>query len=401
MSRKKILFFSHAVTMAHFTRPLKWIECLDLNEYDVTFATSSTFKNLIPKSRVKFVEIKCIDPILFSKIVDKANPIYDRQTFAEHILEDLQVIEDIKPDLVIGDFRHSLSVSCRVSKIKYINMTNAYWSPEIKFSHPMPEAPIIRWLGEKLFKSTLTLMTPLILRINFFKMTFLLRRSLAPLKLKFRDYRRLIIDGDLTVFCDTPDMIPLKKKLANEIFVGPLTWSMPTPLPAWWDSLNPNKPQIFVTMGSSGDISLMPMILTALSKLDVEVVVALSGKKIDLSSFPNVHLADFLPIESVLKNCSLVICNGGSPMSHLALSFGVPTIGIVSNNDQVLNMAHVEDRGAGLMLRYWNVTEEMLLKSVHRILSSDSFRTKSQAIQKEFSLFNVPNILRNIVRDNV
>ena len=319
------------------------------------------------------MEMGGIDPVQFSRLVDQARPIYDARTFAMHVEEDLRVMDQIRPDLVIGDFRHSLSVSCRLRKIKYINLTNAYWSPEIQIGYPMPEAPIVRSLGEKIFKFFLAPFAPLLLKINFFKMVFILRKSLARAGLNFKDYRRVIIDGDVTVFCDTPELIPLKKKLNHEIFVGPLTWSMPTPLPAWWGSLKANISRIFVSLGSSGDIRLLPFILKTLSAMDVEIIVALSGKKISLERYGNVYVTDFLPLEMACRKISLIICNGGSPMTHAALSWGVPTIGIVCNNDQLLNMAHVERRGAGLTLRYWNLTEKSLSTAVEKILRNDSF----------------------------
>ncbi len=389
------------MTLAHFIRPLRWIECLDLNQYEVYLASSAAFKNLVPKTDVSFIEVSCIDPIKFSKIVGQAGPIYDANTFADHVEEDLQVMDKIKPDLVVGDFRHSLSVSCRLRKLKYINVTNAYWSPEIELNYPMPEAPIVRLLGEKIFKIFVAPFATVIIKINFFKMVFIVRKSLARVGLNFKDYRQVITDGDVTVFCDTPNLIPLKKKLNREIFIGPLTWSMPTPLPAWWVSLKENKNRIFVSLGSSGDISLLPMILTTLSKIDVEVIVALSGKKINLPHYENIYVTDFLPIDAVFQQISLVICNGGSPMCHSALRWGVPIIGIICNNDQLLNMAHVQQRGAGLLLRYWNITEESLLAAVQQISTNDSFRNSARSIQKEFDSFDVPKQLRSLVKENI
>lgn len=395
--RKKILFFSHAVTLAHFVRPLRWIECLDLNQHEVYLASSVAFKKMIPKTGINFIEVNCIDPIKFSKIVDQAKPIYDTSTFTNHIEEDLKIIDQVKPDLIIGDFRHSLSVSCRLRKIKYINIANAYWSPEIALNYPMPETPIVRILGEKIFKIFIARFAPVLIKINFFKMVFIVRKSLGLVGLKFNDYRQVITDGDLTVFCDTPGLVPLKKKLSHEIFIGPLIWSMPTPLPDWWGSLRDDKSRIFVSLGSSGDFRLLPMILLALSKLNVVVIVALSGKKISLPQYKDVYITDFIPIEASFQKFSMVICNGGSPMCHSALSYGVPSIGVVSNNDQLLNMAHVQQRGAGIMLRYWNITEETLIAAVQQILTDSRFRESAQVIQNEFGSFDVPNQLRSLV----
>lgn len=399
--KKKLLFFSHAVTMAHFARPLKWIEGINPSDYDIYLASDPKFKNLAPKSGVTFLDLNCIDAAKFGQIVEQAAPIYDAKTFAAHVQEDIELIEQIKPDIVIGDFRHSLSVSCRLKMVKYINLTNAYWSPHIKLSYPLPEAPIVRILGEGFARILLSLFIPIALKINFFKMAFVLRKSFKKAGLKFNDYRQVIVDGDVTVYCDTPELVPLKIQSPQEKFIGPLIWSMPVELPEWWKNLNPNKKRIFITLGSSGHSHSLPMIIQALAKLEVEVIVALAGKRPDLPKLENVFVTDFLPIEDACKNSDLVICNGGSPLVHAALSYGVPTIGIVCNNDQLLNMAHAEKRKAGIMLRYWNLTSDKVTNSVNEILQNPHYRTEAKTIQSEFNSIDVKNRLQNVIEESL
>ena len=397
--RKKLLFFAHAVTMAHFARPLKWIEGLDPELFDIYLASHHKFSGLSPKTSVTFLELNCIDAVKFEHIVVNAAPIYDAKTFEEHIQEDIRLIEQIKPDLVIGDFRHSLTVSCRVKKTKYINLTNAYWHPGIRMRFPLPEAPIVRILGEGPAKLLLSLFLPLALKVSFFKMAFALRKSFKKANLKFNDYRQVITDGDVTLYCDTPELVPLKKQLSHEKFVGPLIWSMPVEVPDWWKNLDPGKRRIFITLGSSGQAHSLPMIVQALAKLDAEIIVALAGKRPELPTKPNVFVTDFLPIEAACKNSDLVICNGGSPLVHAALSYGVPTIGIVCNNDQLLNMAHIQNRGAGVLLRYWNLNDKTISAAADEVLNNPQYLEQSKKIQAEFGAINVKSRLQSALEE--
>jgi UDP:flavonoid glycosyltransferase YjiC (YdhE family) len=395
--RRRILFFAHAVTMAHFARPLKWIEWLDTELLDIYLASHPKFKNLSQKAGITFVDITCIEAAEFERIVVNAEPIYDSKTFEAHISEDIRIIEKIRPDLVIGDFRHSLTVSCRLRKVKYINLTNAYWHPEIRLRFPLPEAPIVRLLGEGVANKLLRPFLPLALKVSFFKMAFLLRKSFKKVNLTFTDYRQVIIDGDITLYCDTPELVPLKTQLSHEKFVGPLIWSMPVALPEWWGSLDPEKRRIFITLGSSGHADSWPMIIQALGKLDAQIIVALAGKRPKLPMLHNVFVADFLPIEPVCQRADLVICNGGSPLVHSALSYGVPAIGIVCNNDQLLNMAHVQKCGAGLMLRFWNLSEEKLTDAVNEILHNPKYLKHAKTIQAEFEAINNKRLMQNAI----
>lgn len=231
-------------------------------------------------------------------------------------------------------------------------------------------------------------------------MAYEIRESLKRVQLKCYDYRQIISDGDIAVFCDTPDLVPLNRKLGREVYLGPLTWSMANSLPDWWGTLNENKRWIFIGLGSSGDINLLPMIVSTLAKLDVEIIVATSGRKVDLDSYSNVYTSNFLPLEKVIHKFALVIGNGGSPIVHSALNGGVPSLGIICNNDQLFNMAHIEKRGAGLILRNWNITSNSLLAAVNRILTENSFQAAAKSIQKEFQLYNVPELINQITADN-
>lgn len=397
--KKKVLFFAHAVTMAHMTRPLKWIEELDSDEYDIYLATHPKFKKYCSNENVTFLDLDCIEDQQFLEIVQRAAPIYNAKTYEKHIADDLRVIDKVRPDLVIGDFRHSLSVSCRLRNVKYVNLTNAYWSPDTQLKYPLPEAPIVRLLGEKLAPIAIGLFIPFLLQLNFFKMAFDLRKSFRRVGLSFKDYRRVITDGDLTLYCDSPDLIPLKNQLQHEKFVGPLVWSMPLPLPEWWGRLDPKKERILVSLGSSGPSESLPLIIRSLAKLDVEVIVALAGKKVELPNFSNVHIADYLPVEDVSQCIDLMICNGGSPMCYTALIYGVPSIGIISNNDQLLTMAHVEERGAGRTLRFWNLTEKKIVDTTKEVLENSSYKLNSELIQKEFDTINVSAQLQNVLEE--
>ncbi len=161
------------------------------------------------------------------------------------------------------------------------------------------------------------------------------------------------------------------------------------------------KFRIFISLGSSGYLDGLPSLLKLLAAMDVEVIVALAGIKIDLPQYENVFMTDFLPLDLVLQQVGLVICNGGSPLCHAALSCGVSVIGIICNNDHLLNMPHVEQRRAGIMLRYWNAEENILRETIEKILSDESSLKAAKQIQAEFSKYDLKIILLDLVRDHI
>ena len=83
----------------------------------------------------------------FLDALAKGRPVYDVQTLRSYVRDDLKLIEKIKPDLIVGDFRLSLSASARLVGIPYTNITNAYWSPYYaRNKYPLPVLPITKVL---------------------------------------------------------------------------------------------------------------------------------------------------------------------------------------------------------------------------------------------------------------
>lgn len=90
-------------------------------------------------------------------------------------------------------------------------------------------------------------------------------------------------------------------------------------------------------------------------------------------------------------------------MSHAAIVFGkdLAILGIVSNNDQVLNMARLEKMNLGIMLRHWSLTEKTLLSSVEQFLSESKFRDAFKEAKKDFAKFDVDVRLRSLIETNL
>ena len=83
-------------------------------------------------------------------------------------------------------------------------------------------------------------------------------------------------------------------------------------------------------------------------------------------------------------------------MTHAALSYGVPTLGIIGNNDQLLNMNHIQKKGAGRTLRYWNLTERNIKYACEELLNNPSYLKSAQDIQKEFSAIDLNKNFQDI-----
>jgi UDP:flavonoid glycosyltransferase YjiC (YdhE family) len=349
MPRKKILFIAEAVTLAHVGRALTLAAALDPSQYEVHFACADGYDFCFKDTGFTRWRISSISSRQFLAALAKGKPVYDEATLAGYVAEDQRLLKEISPDLVVGDFRLSLSVSARLAGIPYLTVTNAYWSPYVKRQYTVPNIPLTARLPIAVANALFRMARPIAFGVHTLPLNSVRRKAGLP-SLGF-DLNRVYTDADYTLYADVPELFPPSELPDNHRFIGPVLWSPPLPLPDWWGQLPADRPLVYLTLGSSGQGELLPAALQALAGLPITVVAATAGK-IAVQEVPaNAHVVDFLPGEEAARRASLVICNGGSPTSQQALVAGVPVIGIASNLDQFLNMQGVAGAGAGALLR--------------------------------------------------
>ena len=115
-NRCRVLFLAEGATLAHVARPLLLAENLDPTRFDVVLARPGTFGWLTADAAFAVVELDCQGSDTFSRRLDHGQPIYDLATLERYVQADLALIDDLKPDVVVGDFRLSLSVSARLRR---------------------------------------------------------------------------------------------------------------------------------------------------------------------------------------------------------------------------------------------------------------------------------------------
>ncbi len=386
MHRKKILFVAEAVTLAHVGRPLTLAQGLDDTLYEVHFACTDGYDFCFQGIPFQRWRIRSIPSRQFLHALAQGKPVYDEATLQAYVEADLRLFDAVRPDLVIGDFRLSLSVSARLRSIPYITISNAYWSPHVRQHYTVPSLPLTRmlplWLADPLFR----LIRPLAFASHAVPMNRVRRRHGLPSL--GGDLRRIYTDADQTLYADIPQLFPPQAMPAHHGYLGAVVWAPPMDLPSWWQlpelRQDQGRPLIYVTLGSSGQSQLLPRVLHALSTLPVTVLAATAGT-IELGSVPpNAHVAPFLPGDAVARRASLVICNGGSPTSQQALVAGVPVIGIAGNLDQFLNMHGIVAAGAGQLLRADRYNEDVLRQAVTRLLGSHPAQQAARQLAAAF-----------------
>jgi len=364
--KKRVLFIGEAVTLAHVARPMVLARSLDTARYEVEFAWDPRFAALFPALDFPMHAVASIPGAQFEAALAAGKPLYDAATLRRYVAEDLRLIERVRPDAVVGDFRLSLAVSAVAAKVPYLNLSNVYWSPWTRQRFPVPELPVARLLGVRLGQLAFGLARPLAFALHAQPLNTVRREHGLPAL--GHDLLRTYTWGDHTLYADIPELFVTERLPPNHHFLGGILWSPDVARPDWWDALPPGRPIVYVTLGSSGRSELLPVVLDALAALPVTVIAATAGR-VAIGTVPaNARVADYLPGEAAAARARLVICNGGSPTTQQALAAGVPVLGIPSNLDQYLNMQAVAAAGAGRLLRAGLSTTEAVRKAATAML---------------------------------
>jgi UDP:flavonoid glycosyltransferase YjiC (YdhE family) len=381
MERKKILFVAEAVTLAHVARPLALAATLDRRRYDVHIACAPGYEMFFKDSNVRSWGITSISSARFLAALAAGKPVYDAATLRRYVEDDLRVLKQVRPDVVIGDFRLSLSISARLAGVPYVGLINAYWSPYVQQHYSVPAIGLSRVLPIAIADRMFKLARPLAFALHSVPLNQVRRaHGLPPLG---HDLRRVYTDADHVLYADIPEMFPATNLPSTHCYLGPVTWSPPTEVPDWWDALPAGRPIVYVTLGSSGQGALLPQVLQALAPLPLSVIAATAGN-VTMGSVPaNAHVAAYLPGIEAARRSSLVICNVGSPTSQQALSACVPVLGIAGNLDQYLNMHGVVASGAGALLRSDRLSEDGLRRAAVDLLEQPGAKASARKVAEQ------------------
>lgn len=395
--RPVVLLMAEAVTLAHYGRIMTLARALDTGRYRVVVATDPRYLELDPPTPLEYQAIHSIATARFADALARGSPLYDVATLSRYVEEDLALIDRLRPDLVVGDFRLSLAVSAPLGHVPYAAVVNAYWSPYADTTYPVPDLPMTRILGVGLAQRLFDLARPLAFAAHALPLNTVRRRHGLPTL--GHDLRRGYTWADYTLYADSPDLITTRSLPASHRYLGPVLWSARTPLPPWWNRLPTDKPVIFLTLGSSGRADLLPAVLRELARLPVTIVAATAGRN-RLASMPdNVYTADYLPMDVALNRARLLICNGGSLTTYQALGRGVPVIGLCSNMDQLLNMQALARRGAGILLRAARTKPEDLRHAAADVLADPGQAQAVRQLGESLKQYDSGSRFRDAVAD--
>jgi UDP:flavonoid glycosyltransferase YjiC (YdhE family) len=395
--RKRILFLAEGITMTHFARPAALAEALDPAEWDVFFWTPRRYHPLLRRRFSGSADLATIEPAAFLDALAHGRTVYSADALRMYVEEDLDILREVRPDLVIGDFRLSLCISAPLAGVPFATIFNAHWSPYYSAPAIVPELALTRWVPPRLLGSLFAMARPLLYALHA-KPANDVRRAFGLPALP-HDIRSIFTAGDLVLYADVPEFVPLLGAPSHHVFVGTCSWEASTPRPAWWkEVMDSPVRKVFVSMGSSGSLRVVPAVLEAASQLPVRVVLSTSGRMVGpLPS--NVYHTDLLPYEDTAKRCALVVSHGGTGGLYATLAAGTPMLAIPSNIDNHLSSALLTKHGVGRSIRAENASPQRIREALEQLWFEPGYKEAASRWATVIARYNTSELFPHLLTD--
>jgi MGT family glycosyltransferase len=305
------------------------------------------------------------------------------------IAAEVELLKQIRPDVVITGFRPSIRISSRAMGVPLI------WVLPAAVSEPYFQSGLGTSPHELFVKRPWMHLIPPPLR-NWAANTLPLH---LPFKISAWNQVALkwgigrfpstlsIFRGDFNLLSDAPELFPELDRLPFDYdFCGPLLIEHPIPTP---DSLRtyqrkPDRPVIFISMGSSGSPELFKAIVTSFASQPYDVFVATTTimEKAEFGQIPeNVIIEKFFPPIEVAALADVAVIHGGQGTVYSTLFAGTPFVGVPMFSDQQYHLEAMVRRGCGLVLKRDQCTPQSLLGAVRQILGNSDFAQSASYIQ--------------------
>jgi len=393
----RILAMPDGNWLSHVSRPFEVAKVLRARGHEVVFASDGEYMRLPREEGFPVLPARTLDPDHVLRCSRRGRADWWDLAEIERMVEDeLRVFDEVRPDLVLGDFRLTLSSSCERFGVPYAAILNASWTNHFDAPLRAPEhLAVTRLLGRRLTTRLLPIVKATILWLDARPFRrYRARQGLSP-RTNIWDVWR----GDLNLVVDTPDYGPTRDLPESFRYVGPIVWEPDLPAPEWLSALDPKRPVLYFTMGSTGNARFFELAVELFGGSEFQVVMTTAGL-VELAAVPdNVFVADYAPGSALMEVADVVVCQGGNGTIYQALRHGVPIVGIPTMHDQEFNLDRVEALDAGVQLSELRFRPEDLVAAVERLLGEPRFREGARRQQEVLERYDGPSMAATAIEE--
>lgn len=381
-----ILLFSEAISYCHIVRPLivgRWLK--ELNR-PITVVCHPRARDLFIAEGYQVKTASMADPVKIYSRLARGSYIYEESDLINYYCEDRQLIEEIKPTLIVADFRFTLLHLAGEAQIPAVGISSVSCHPFFPLDgttpNPFVKTPLIPVKLLDYLQGTAfgrLVRAQVIKEISKPYRSASLKSRLRPLG-TFFDYAS---QGSLCLLCDHPDIMPLPSLRAQDYYAGALVWERDEELPAVLKNLDKSIKTIYITVGTQESLRLdfLDDLVNALLRLGVRIIVSRGGRDFKIGlQHENLMLFDFLNESKLLPNIDLYICHGSAMSIYQGLFFGIPMIAIPCQADQHYHSEALLRLRVGKLVRPINLKARAVAKLASDLIMDQDLKDRCRQL---------------------
>lgn len=221
---------------------------------------------------------------------------------------------------------------------------------------------------------------------------------------KISDARTM--DSPYLDFCPPSLQAPgFPKPGTDHILMRPTAWNSPGALPRMALERDPDKPLVYLTLGTGGVFAQPTLFLSmieAVAELPVQAIVS-TGPSLAadaLGEVPdNIEIVGWVPQAELLSRVDLAVHHGGSGTTFAAMARGLPQLLLPQGADQFTNAQILTTAGAGRQILPGEVTPARIVEELRRLLDDGQAREAARALQNEIAQMpSIENAIEQIIK---
>lgn len=324
------------------------------NELEIVFLVSPNYAKFVENHGFTYHLNSNDEEDLLKRIKQFDFSWIDEENIKLNFSRLIKNLEKIKPDIVVSDSNIFASLACEYLNIPHISLVNTYMTRYYNERHT--DLSYLNF-ALKVFLKILFKLIPEEKR-NYILSTgenIFLKKFHSPfnivrkeLKLTTKDHLFEEYEGETVFLLDPKEIFPIEENHKVKI-IGPVYYDLNVQDNDDLPTFNDSKPNIAITLGSSGD--LKKFLFIEKLNLSEKFNVILLG---DLACRLNIDQAQkfrYVNISKISNAIDVVICHGGNGTVYSFLRSGVPSIMIPSHIEQYWFSYQIQKFGLGEIYR--------------------------------------------------
>lgn len=339
--KAKVIFFTFDF-YSHYLRSIFLAEAVK-DDFEIYFASSMDPKanQLVRDRGFKVVECKTIDAARMVKMENKMDHSWmDQQELEPIFLDQVRVLKELKPDMVISDFAITLGMAAEYTQTTCYSLIIGHLSQYSRMNRKAPEFhPAIRAMkAVRCPQWLLDFLTRIGEKMELRAMHKGIKKIRKKYRLSAREDYFDELRSEFNLITDIEDFSPMKNLPGNYSYIGPIFHQQDDLEEDIIARLDPGKSTILISLGTFLKSDALYAIFN--DPLFREFNVVLAGSP-GIPMAPEVLHKGFVNLNALLPRTDVLICHGGDATVYQSLSHGVPLLGLAFQGEQAWSLQRV------------------------------------------------------------